>query len=258
MPLDILYAETHNSGLVGKVWEKHHLEFSNFISKFGPKKICEIGGGHGVLSENYAKQKDFDIWEIFEPNSIANINNKIVTRNELFSEESKVNEKDCFVHSHLFEHLYDHSSVLNAIHKSLTNDGMMIFSLPNMLKMVQNGWINALNFEHVTYLPEDLVEHLLIKHGFNILEKKYFLDDHSIFYCCNKTVPNSELEYHNPDNVEVIKNFFDKTKKDIRDLNLKISNKPTQTPIYLFGAHIFSQFYLKNGLEVSHNRNPRQ
>ena len=34
-------------------------------------------------------------------------------------------------------------------------------------------------------------------------------------------------------------------------MNLKISNKPTQTPIYLFGAHIFSQFYLKNGLEVS-------
>ena len=99
MPLDILYAETHNSGLVGKVWEKHHLEFSNFISKFGPKKICEIGGGHGVLSENYAKQKDFDIWEIFEPNSIANINNKIVTV-RLFS-ESKVNEKLLFTLTYL-------------------------------------------------------------------------------------------------------------------------------------------------------------
>ena len=59
LPLDILYAETHNSGLVGKVWEKHHLEFSNFISKFGPKKICEIGGGHGVLSEKLCKAKRF-------------------------------------------------------------------------------------------------------------------------------------------------------------------------------------------------------
>ena len=58
--------------------------------------------------------------------------------------------------------------------------------------MLKNGseWMDqCANFEHVTYLPEDLVEHLLIKHGFNILEKKYFLDDHSIFYAVIKQFP---------------------------------------------------------------------
>lgn len=251
LPLEILYAETHNSGLVGNVWRSHHQELANFISKFNPMKICEIGGGHGVLSLDYSKQKDFEIWEIFEPNSLANSNDKIIIRDELFSETSKLDKKDCFIHSHLFEHLYDHGLILDAIHKSLVFDGHMIFSVPNMTKMVQKGWINALNFEHVTFLPEDLVEYLLIKHGFSILEKKYFLEDHSIFYCCQKVAPNSELKYYNPNNIQVVRSFFEKAKQDIKFLNKKIASQPNDVSIYLFGAHIFSQFYLTNGLKKS-------
>lgn len=251
IPLKLLYSQSHNSGLVGKVWRDHHLELAEFISKYKPQNICEIGGGHGILCSNYSKINDYQSWEIFEPNASESFDCRVTLRNELFDANSQLESKDCIIHSHLFEHLYDHKSILDKVHSSLSSEGLMIFSLPNMNKMLQNSYVNALNFEHVTYLPEDLVDHLLHKHGFSVVEKKYFLDDHSIFYCCNKTSPNKMLEYYSPNNIEIVRSFFHRIKKNIIDLNEKIENLPKDTSIYLFGAHIFSQFYLNNGLESS-------
>ena len=249
LPLELLYAKSHNSGLIGEVWRTHHQKFADFISKFQPKDVGEIGGGHGILSRIYSEKNQFNSWEIFEPNPSAKTRNNIIVRDEFFSETTVLNEKDCFVHSHLFEHLYDHGSILYSIHCSLTDNGTMIFSLPNLKKMVERGYINALNFEHVTYLPEDLVEHLLLKHGFTVEEKQYYLDDHSIFYYCKKSSPNPSLTYYNKNNIETVRGFYQRSLQEIQSINEKIRSEKTGSSIYLFGAHIFSQFYLTNGLE---------
>ena len=48
--LDLLYSDTHNPGAIGKIWEKHHQDFSNFIGRnINEKKILEIGGASGIL-----------------------------------------------------------------------------------------------------------------------------------------------------------------------------------------------------------------
>ena len=54
LPLNILYPETHNSGCVGKLWEKHHSEFAKFVRKLKPKKVLEIGCGVGRLGFSIA------------------------------------------------------------------------------------------------------------------------------------------------------------------------------------------------------------
>jgi hypothetical protein len=36
MPLDLLYRDTHGSGTVGRLWEKHHTAFAFFIHQFQP------------------------------------------------------------------------------------------------------------------------------------------------------------------------------------------------------------------------------
>ena len=149
----------------------------------------------------------------------------------------------------MFEHLYDHGSILSSIHSSLSDHGTMIFSLPNLKKMVGRGYINALNFEHVTYLPEDLVEHLLLWYGFSIEEKQYYLEDHSIFYYCKKSPPNPSLTYDNKKNIETVRGFYERSLQEIQLFNEKIRSENTEAWIYLFGAHIFSQFYLTNGLD---------
>ena len=53
IPLDILYSSNHSSGVVGKLWSRHHEEFAKFISKFNPNKVFEIGGAHGILAKKY-------------------------------------------------------------------------------------------------------------------------------------------------------------------------------------------------------------
>ena len=63
MPLDIIYAKSHGSGVVGKVWKEHHSAFfAEFVLELtnNDKSILEIGGGHGFLS-SFALRKELKI-----------------------------------------------------------------------------------------------------------------------------------------------------------------------------------------------------
>ena len=68
IPLNILYHQNHNSGVVGKLWEEHHNQFANFICKYKLNNILEIGGGHGSLSQKILKKKDKVKYTIIEIN----------------------------------------------------------------------------------------------------------------------------------------------------------------------------------------------
>jgi hypothetical protein len=249
IPLEVLYSKSHNSGVIGKMWHDHHSEFASFIAKFKPQSICEIGGGHGKLAQLYSTSEAFKSWEIFEPNANFPEQERVFIRNEIFSEQTSTGIKDCFVHSHLFEHLYDHRGVLKLIHSRLSTNGHMIFSVPNMKQMVQRNYINALNFEHVTYLPEDLVDYLLEIEGFEIVQKSFFHEDHSIFYSCKKIdKPKGKLKrYQSGENANDVLRFFGNIQRDIDALNRCMAATDADV-VFLFGAHIFSQFYLANGL----------
>ena len=67
LPLEIIYSFEHGSGTVGKAWDEHHEEFANFISKYEPQNILEIGGLHGILAKKYLSLKEAN-WTIIEPN----------------------------------------------------------------------------------------------------------------------------------------------------------------------------------------------
>ena len=69
IPLDILYESDHNSGVVGGIWLSHHKDFANFIIKFNPNSVLEIGGGHGILSREANISKKID-WTIVESSAL--------------------------------------------------------------------------------------------------------------------------------------------------------------------------------------------
>ena len=75
--------------------------------------------------------------------------------------EENISSVELFIHSHLLEHVYDPLDFLNLIHKYLKKDGLHIFSVPNMKKMIESGYPNAMNFEHPFFLEEDLIDKLL-------------------------------------------------------------------------------------------------
>ena len=90
------------------------------------------------------------------------------------------------------------------------------------------------------------------KHGFKLLAKEYFLEDHSIFYAVARDSSVTPIElpkYLYEENKKLYKDYVCYHKVLIEDLNDKIdsSNKPA----YLFGAHVFAQYLIAFGLNTS-------
>jgi len=118
--------------------------------------------------------------------------------------------------------------------------------------MLINKYTNALNFEHTFYLNEIYMEHFLKKYGFQIIKKDFYLEDHSIFYLTKKVNAPKDLKFSENlynENKKLFNNFINFYKILVDSINLKIKNQ--QGKIYLFGAHIFSQYLIAMGLDIS-------
>jgi hypothetical protein len=258
-----LYFKSHGSGSVGETWKKHHSLFFNVIFKYLKGNIIEVGGGSNSigLAGKINTKKNIKIYTFDPTSSLRTKDNLKVIRN-FFSEKelslNKVKKNSIFlvVHSHVAEHMYDIKNFFLLIHKYLSNDdGYHIFSIPNMEAMIKQGFSNAVNFEHPVYLNERLVDKLLYVTNFKIIKKKYFKKDHSIFYITKKICFSKKKEINKNflkkmyiSNYKIFLNFFDMWNKDVKNINktLKIENRR----YYLFGAHIFSQFLIKFGLNL--------
>lgn len=249
--LDELYFKSHGSGTTGKVWSDHHNLFFSLVKSHIKGNICEIGGGNNSVLNKVKNFSKINIFYSFDKNlKIKKKNKKILKINKFFDNNYFKNKKklkfDLLLHSHTFEHLYDPNKFLKTVKSVLTKNGMHIFTMPNMKPMITRGYANAMNFEHPYYYDERLIDSLLYKNNFEIIKKKYFKKDHSIMYMTkisqlSRAHVYSKYEY----NLKIFNNMFNLWKKDILKINDKIKN---QKSVFIFGAHIFSQMILFNGL----------
>lgn len=249
-PLDVLYSAAHGAGLIGKSWANHHKALSEFISKFNPESVLEIGGAHGILAKNYQSIRKIP-WTILEPNPtpVEGCEAKIVKG--FFDENFRLDElPGAIVHSHLFEHIYDPTQFIKNFSGFLTTGKLLIFSVPNMRVMLERKYTNFLNFEHTVYLSQDYIEYLLEKNGFEIKEKKYYLDDHSIFYAAERSnicVGGNLSDDLYSINKKLYQDYVEFHRSLISKINNKIE-KHINSNIYLFGAHVQSQYLIGFGL----------
>ena len=254
LPLDILYPESHGSGNIGRMWAEHHQEFSKFIQHQSPNSVLEIGGAHGILSREYKKENPIN-WTILEPNPSPAKDVDATFIKGFFDDKFTFDgEIDTIIHSHVFEHVYYPDEFIGHISSFLNNGQNLIFSLPNMEEMLKRKYTNCINFEHTVFITEPYVEYLLSKHGFKQVAKQYFKDDHSIFYAYVKDsnvktieLPKGLYEH----NKKLYLDYVDYHKQLIKDLNAKIDNISEDQPIYLFGAHVFAQYLIEFGLDIS-------
>jgi hypothetical protein len=250
IPLEALYEKSHGSGTIGKLWNLHHENFAEFISKYKLKNLLEIGSGHGQLIQNYFNFFPECHWTVVEPNPIIKNDSRIKVYKALFDKNFEINSNiDGVIHSHVIEHLYDPVALLKNINEKIKIGTLHIFSVPNLKIMLEKKYTNALNFEHTLFLEESVIDEILKITGFQIIEKKYFMEDHSIFYATRKIKGKKrKIEIDNyKKNKKLYNNYTSFHLKLVKELNDKILN--ISNNIYLFGAHVFSQYLINFGLK---------
>jgi len=262
VPEDILYKNSHN-GSIGSLWREHHTRFAEFIHEnIGDctGTVLEIGGGNGILNAIYTEKYSVGgQWIIVEPTSVKPVdkcNARYIRKvwGDGNAVDDNLSEIECLIHSHVLEHLYNIESFMAESEKLLKNGKKMIFSIPNLKETLQRKYTNALNFEHTYFISEEYVEEILRKHFFRILDKRYFKDDHSIFYVAEKSnvrieSPSIDYECLYKENKRMFMEFIDSQKGLVLAFNKRIEK--TSSSIYLFGAHIFSQYLIHFGLNTS-------
>ncbi len=252
IPLDVLYMDQHNDG-TGTVWQKHYQEFAEFIKKNNDgKNILEIGGAHDVIANNYFALDPQAKWTTVEPNPQYIKNEKIKIIKGLFDDKFVIDENiDAVIHSHVFEHVYQPIEFMQHISQYLQKGQKHIFTFPNMVEMLKKKFTNCLNFEHTVFLTEDITDYLLQKFGFKILDKQYYGNPHSIFYATEKSKAQDNMLLPQNRYYEYKKIFMDFVNYHldiVNDINKKI--ELSDKPVYLFGAHIFSQYLIGFGLNT--------
>jgi SAM-dependent methyltransferase len=254
IPLEILYPENH-AGAIGETWMMHHKSFAKFLKRFRPNAVLEIGGAHGILSREYAELDPSASWTIIEPNPIPTEGVKAKFIRGFFDQKVTLESPvDSVVHSHVFEHVYEPVVFVMHISAFLEPGKHLIFSLPNMEEMLRRKYTNCINFEHTLFLTEPYVEYLLQSHGFRLIEKEYFLDDHSIFYSYIRDLRVKPTELPSglyERNRQLYVDYVCYHEQLIENLNKKISNLSPNQDLYLFGAHVFAQYLIGFGLNTS-------
>ena len=254
-PLELVYKFPHNDG-IGEVWKNHDIALADFVENMNVNTVMEIGAGAGRLGKLFLSKDSKNHWTALEPNHDYNeveMDNFVHIR-EWFDEDYTINENyDAVLHSHVFEHTYQPVDFLKTIHKQISDDTLHIFSVPDLYYYIENKFTNALNFEHTAFLTEEIIDRLLNQVGFEIVKKHYHEELPCIFYACSKKksfVTHQGLLYDGiyDRNKEVFLNFVNYYRDEVDELNRKIDTFDGE--VFLFGAHIFSQFLIFNGLNT--------
>lgn len=243
LPLDVLYQDQHADS-VGTIWTTHHEKFAEFVASFNCKSIFEIGGAHGILARNVQKLKPDTDWVLLEPNPMLVDDVEVKVIQCFFDDKFKYDGNfDAVVHSHVFEHIYFHSKFISQLSEFIPVGKYHLFSIPNMMAQLKSFFTNCLNFEHTVFLIENYVDYLLAKNGFRIIRKEYFRE-HSIFYATERIKDKSKSAPPGlyDQNAKLFNDFIQYHHDLINELNEKIDN--STLPVYLFGAHIFSQYLI--------------
>jgi len=252
-PESIYNKNYHGSGKVGSVWNKHHKSFYEFISKDSSfSNILEVGGGiDGILSSHFLMKNEVN-YDILEPSAKSDdictermFNGYLRVVPEFLENYNTDIVYDAIIHSHVFEHSYEPLKFLNKINSLLSESGSHYISIPNMRKWLNDMATNALHFEHTFYVDENVMEIFLNKSGFVI--DKIEVSDHSIFIKAKKfdNIPIKDID------LSYIKNVFVDYINTLNDDILSLIRKINGRKVYLFGAHIFSQYLLCKGIDES-------
>lgn len=251
IPLDILYQEQHAYGF-GETWENHYLKFSDFLCHMNPLSVLEIGAGQGRIAQICTSSSDVKRWTIIEPNPTFEETEKIKVITGFFDRNFNIeSEFDTYTFSHVLEHAYDPKDFLMCIYEKMRISDNLIFSYPNLKAWLKKKFTNSLNFEHTIFLTVEHLETLLKNIGFVLVRRVDYLDHSHFFHVRKGSPPEMPMKYSNnsEENRQLLKDFIQFHIDEVSMLNKKMNDLSPKS-VFLFGAHIFSQYLKVFGLNT--------
>jgi hypothetical protein len=245
-PLDLVYQTQHN-GAVGGVWARHHTALANFVAARAPQTVVEVGGASGALAREYAAEHDVASWTVVEPNPTFTPQPPIHLITAYVEEvDDVVAEADAVVHSHLLEHLYEPRAFLRGIREQARADAPMLLSVPDLASLLAQSGANALNFEHTYFFDIELLGWMLRDAGYTVDEPERF--EHHSFFVEARPDRAPGAAGPPPDasaGARAFTRFVETARADADELIARAT--AYDGPVYLFGAHVFSQFLVGCG-----------
>ena len=248
IPLEVLYKKNH-AGSVGPTWLAHHRSFAKFVLKHASGNIVEVGGAHLTLANLIEKDKAIDSVTVYDANIIGEpASHKVQTVEGLFNSTTAGKKPDAIVHSHVIEHLYEPMKEIREMSALLEEGGTMIISAPVIDKMMEDGFTNAMNFEHTYGLTKNLIYEILENANLKVIDQEYF-NKHCIFIAAIKENKCSTYTFNYQEDSSYFDKFIMDKKNESKEINQCLASFKSNQDVFVFGAHIFTQFLIKNGLD---------
>lgn len=180
-----VYKEEANIGNVQESndWGTYYAkDFYDFIKKTidsykNIKKVLEIGCGSCILLEKL-KNDNYTVLGI-DPSLIARIEGERRNVNVILDFYPSIQVKgvfDLIYHCDVLEHMDEPLSFLQAVHKQLRKDGIMILTIPDNTHSIKTGDISMLFHQHINYFDDVSLRNILEVAGFTdiVIEKSSF------------------------------------------------------------------------------------
>lgn len=241
LPLEILYQAPHNDW-VWKTWEDYYMAFAEYIKSQWVKNILEIWWGGWKVAKNFTSICNDSKYYMVEPNPLIDSDDKIEVIKKFFDDNFVFDKNiDAVIHSQVFEHAYNPFEFIQNISKFLKIWQKHIIAFPDIEWFIKNKYTNWMNFEHTFLLNENFADYFLINSWFKIIDKTRY-KWYDLFYTVEKIEENIKYDIENKysEYKQIFLEFIDYHESLIKEFNKKIENYDWE--IYLFWAHIFSQY----------------
>lgn len=246
----------HNTNVVGDTWTNHYAELAKAIHRAAPapRAVLEIGASTDKVLSTL---RGYGTYTIVDPSvderAFARYPSVRCVRS--FYEAYEPDETyDLIVSSHFFEHAFAPRDALRRMRRSLSADGVVVMSVPNLED--PNNTFLGMHFEHTFHLTRDNMRAMCARTGLEIRDITPYRK-HSVFYTLVPVEEENE-EGNAPYRFSATTTTFEALFREQintmldrieRFRRMRESRSDEKTAYFVFGCHFRTQAYLHMGLD---------